>query len=109
MMNVHLAPEDENEDLYSGYDYNDPMLEVWHLCLCIPIPTNLFSRQGLDEDPEFQRIIRTTHGQRPPLPVGAHGGNLCPQLNLLLGTRTPTWHRYEAIIHKDRGESGHWQ
>ena len=28
MQNVHLAPEEENDDLYSGYDYNDPMLEV---------------------------------------------------------------------------------
>ena len=28
MENVHLAPEGENEDLYSGYDYNEPLLEV---------------------------------------------------------------------------------
>lgn len=28
MQNVHLAPEGDNDDLYSGYDYNDPMLEV---------------------------------------------------------------------------------
>ena len=28
MQNVHLAPEGDNDDLYSGYDVNDPMLEV---------------------------------------------------------------------------------
>ena len=28
MENVHLAPEGENDDLYSGYDYNEPLLEV---------------------------------------------------------------------------------
>ena len=28
MENVHLAPEGDDDDLYSGYDYNDPMLEV---------------------------------------------------------------------------------
>ena len=31
MENVHLVPESENDDLYSGYDYNDPMLEVLSL------------------------------------------------------------------------------
>ena len=31
MENVHLAPEGDGEDLYSGYDYNDPMLEVHSL------------------------------------------------------------------------------
>ena len=31
MENLHLVPEGENDDLYSGYDYNDPMLEVLQL------------------------------------------------------------------------------
>ena len=29
----------------------------------------LFRVQELEEDPEFQRIVRTRYGQRPPLPV----------------------------------------
>ena len=28
MENVHLAPEEDGDDLYSGYDYNDPMIDV---------------------------------------------------------------------------------
>ena len=28
MENIHLAPEGDNDDLYSGYDYNDPMIDV---------------------------------------------------------------------------------
>ena len=28
MENVHLAPEGDSDDLYSGYDYNDPMIDV---------------------------------------------------------------------------------
>lgn len=31
MENIHLAPDGETDDLYSGYDYNDPMLEVLSL------------------------------------------------------------------------------
>ena len=30
MENIHLAPEGDNDDLYSGYDYNDPMIDVSH-------------------------------------------------------------------------------
>lgn len=35
MENVHLAPEGDSDDLYSGYDYNDPMIDVSH---CGPCP-----------------------------------------------------------------------
>ena len=28
MDNVHLAPEEEDDDLYSGYDYNNPIVDV---------------------------------------------------------------------------------
>ena len=31
MENVHLAPEGDDDDIYSGYDYNDPLLEVMQL------------------------------------------------------------------------------
>jgi len=30
MENVHLAPEGDSDDIYSGYDYNDPMIDVSH-------------------------------------------------------------------------------
>ena len=32
MLNLHLAPEGDEDDLYSGYDYNDPLLDVSPLC-----------------------------------------------------------------------------
>lgn len=96
MENVHLAPEGESDDLYSGYDYNDPMLEVGFpsvdysvadvcfLCVRFLINAHLhllalrsllsLPPQELEEDPEFQRIVRTRYGQRPPLPVSVCGG-----------------------------------
>ncbi|KAL4609141.1 hypothetical protein GN956_G24396 [Arapaima gigas] len=49
MENVHLATEDE-DDLYSGYDYNPA-----------------FDTEELDNDPGFQQAVRTSHGRRPPV------------------------------------------
>ena len=78
MQNIHLAPEGENEDLYSGYDYNDPMFEVGSLSTTKqPCDSNNCAPfyQELEEDPEFQRIVRTRYGQRPPLPVSSAKNN----------------------------------
>uniref|UniRef100_A0A8C4UNC0 Intraflagellar transport protein 88 homolog n=1 Tax=Falco tinnunculus TaxID=100819 RepID=A0A8C4UNC0_FALTI len=50
MQNVHLAPEIDEDDLYSGYnDYN---------------PT--FDTEDLENDVAFQEAARTSHGRRPP-------------------------------------------
>jgi intraflagellar transport protein 88 len=50
LKNVHLAREQEEDDLYKGYDD--------------------FQLDDLGDDPEFQRVITTQHGRykRPPLP-----------------------------------------
>ncbi|XP_052527114.1 intraflagellar transport protein 88 homolog isoform X7 [Tympanuchus pallidicinctus] len=51
MQNVHLAPEEDEDDLYSGYnDYN---------------PT--FDTEDLENDTVFQQAARTSHGRRPPV------------------------------------------
>uniref|UniRef100_A0A8C0WJX6 Intraflagellar transport protein 88 homolog n=1 Tax=Castor canadensis TaxID=51338 RepID=A0A8C0WJX6_CASCN len=51
MQNVHLAPETDEDDLYSGYnDYN---------------PT--FATEELENDTGFQQAVRTSHGRRPPI------------------------------------------
>uniref|UniRef100_A0A8C4UPL6 Intraflagellar transport protein 88 homolog n=1 Tax=Falco tinnunculus TaxID=100819 RepID=A0A8C4UPL6_FALTI len=51
MQNVHLAPEIDEDDLYSGYnDYN---------------PT--FDTEDLENDVAFQEAARTSHGRRPPV------------------------------------------
>ncbi|XP_005149809.2 intraflagellar transport protein 88 homolog isoform X2 [Melopsittacus undulatus] len=50
MENVHLAPDADEDDLYSGYnDYN---------------PT--FDTEDLENDVAFQQAARTSHGRRPP-------------------------------------------
>ncbi|XP_069323553.1 intraflagellar transport protein 88 homolog isoform X1 [Eulemur rufifrons] len=51
MQNVHLAPETDEDDLYSGYnDYN---------------PT--YDTEELENDTAFQQAVRTSHGRRPPI------------------------------------------
>lgn len=51
MQNVHLAPDADEDDLYSGYnDYN---------------PT--FDTEDLENDVAFQQAVRTSHGRRPPV------------------------------------------
>ncbi|KAM6179582.1 intraflagellar transport protein 88 homolog isoform 8-T8 [Erethizon dorsatum] len=50
MQNVHLAPDTDEDDLYSGYnDYN---------------PT--YDTEDLENDTGFQQAVRTSHGRRPP-------------------------------------------
>ncbi|KAL8191003.1 UNVERIFIED_CONTAM: Intraflagellar transport protein 88 [Gekko kuhli] len=60
MKNVHLAPEVDEDDLYSGYnDYN---------------PT--FDTEDLENDPAFQRAVKTSHGRRPPLTAKVPGTSI---------------------------------
>ncbi|KAM4700279.1 intraflagellar transport protein 88 homolog isoform 2-T2 [Discoglossus pictus] len=57
MQHVHLVPEEDEEDLYSGYnDYN---------------PT--FDAEDLENDAAFQQAIRTSHGRRPPITAKVPG------------------------------------
>lgn len=79
MENVHLVPEEEEDDLYTGYnDYNPTFdgevhkyldlrhafIEFHNLLLCIMI---LLSLQDLHNDEGFQQAVRTSHGRRPPV------------------------------------------
>ncbi|XP_057388924.1 intraflagellar transport protein 88 homolog isoform X4 [Balaenoptera acutorostrata] len=51
MQNVHLAPETDEDDLYSGYnDYN---------------PT--YDTEELENDTAFQQAVKTSHSRRPPI------------------------------------------
>lgn len=51
LSNVLLAPEDENDDLYSGFnDYNP-----------------LYDTATLEEDEGFIKAVKTSHGRRPPV------------------------------------------
>ncbi|KFO57063.1 Intraflagellar transport protein 88, partial [Corvus brachyrhynchos] len=51
MQNVHLAPENNEDDLYSGYNDYNPM----------------FDTKDLENDVAFQQAARTSHGRRPPV------------------------------------------
>ncbi|RMC07302.1 hypothetical protein DUI87_16760 [Hirundo rustica rustica] len=54
MQNVHLAPENNEDDLYSGYNDYNPM----------------FDTEDLENDVAFQQAARTSHGRRPPVIKG---------------------------------------
>ncbi|KAG1960003.1 intraflagellar transport protein 88 homolog isoform X9 [Pimephales promelas] len=74
MENVHLVPEEEDDDLYTGYnDYN---------------PT--FDSEDLNNDVGFQQAVRTSHGRRPPMtakyPGTAIGGR---PIGTAYGSRVP--------------------
>ncbi|XDV30642.1 hypothetical protein PO909_033509 [Leuciscus waleckii] len=74
MENVHLVPEEEDDDLYTGYnDYN---------------PT--FDSEDLHNDVGFQLAVRTSHGRRPPMtakyPGTAIGGR---PIGTAYGSRIP--------------------
>lgn len=74
MENVHLVPEEEEDDLYTGYnDYN---------------PT--FDSEDLHNDVAFQQAVRTSHGRRPPMtakyPGTAIGGR---PIGTAYGSRVP--------------------
>lgn len=79
MENVHLVPEEEEDDLYTGYNEYNPtfdsevhkylhlrhaFIECHNLLLCIMI---FLSLQDLHNDVGFQQAVRTSHGRRPPV------------------------------------------
>ena len=69
--NIHLAPENEEDDIYEGYD--DFQLDVSHVTR---ENTVLYIyQQELEDDPEFLRVVATQHGRnkRPPLPTTGMG------------------------------------
>nr|XP_056714114.1 intraflagellar transport protein 88 homolog [Euleptes europaea] len=71
MKNVHLAPEVDEDDLYSGYnDYN---------------PT--FDTEDLENDPAFQRAVKTSHGRRPPLTAKVPGTSISRPLATGYGSK----------------------
>ncbi|XP_032116020.1 intraflagellar transport protein 88 homolog isoform X5 [Sapajus apella] len=51
MQNVHLAPETDEDDLYSGYNDYNPICDI----------------EELENDAAFQQAVRTSHGRRPPI------------------------------------------
>lgn len=79
MENLHLTPDDGEDDLYSGYDYrsiaNVRTCLGWlvlasettttTLSLETKVLNEFFFSQELEEDPEFQRVIQTGYAQRP--------------------------------------------
>ncbi|KAJ7320176.1 hypothetical protein JRQ81_019687 [Phrynocephalus forsythii] len=72
MKNVHLAPEADEDDLYSGYnDYN---------------PT--FDTEDLENDPAFQQAVKTSHGRRPPLTAKVPGTSSTRTLATGYGSKT---------------------
>ncbi|TRY89779.1 hypothetical protein DNTS_000017 [Danionella cerebrum] len=62
MENIHLVPEEEEDDLYTGYNEYNPT----------------FDSEDLQNDMGFQQAVRTSHGRRPPMtakyPGTAFGG-----------------------------------
>ncbi|XP_060626937.1 intraflagellar transport protein 88 homolog isoform X1 [Anolis sagrei] len=72
MKNVHLAPEADEDDLYSGYnDYN---------------PT--FDTEDLENDPAFQQAVKTSHGRRPPFTAKVPGTSSSRTLATGYGSKT---------------------
>ncbi|KAM8976486.1 intraflagellar transport protein 88 homolog [Pelodytes ibericus] len=72
MQHVHLVPEEDEEDLYSGYnDYN---------------PT--YDTEDLDNDLAFQQAVRTSHGRRPPVTAKIPGTAAPRALGTGFGART---------------------
>uniref|UniRef100_A0A6G1RI60 Intraflagellar transport protein 88 homolog n=1 Tax=Hypotaenidia okinawae TaxID=2861861 RepID=A0A6G1RI60_9GRUI len=71
MQNVHLAPETDEDDLYSGYnDYN---------------PT--FDTEDLENDVAFQQAARTSHGRRPPVTAKIPGTSASRSLATGFGSK----------------------
>lgn len=71
MQNVHLAPEEDEDDLYSGYnDYN---------------PT--FDTEDLENDIAFQQAARTSHGRRPPVTAKIPGTATSRPIDTAFGSK----------------------
>ncbi|XP_023554933.1 intraflagellar transport protein 88 homolog [Octodon degus] len=72
MQNVHLAPETDEDDLYSGYnDYN---------------PT--YDTEELENDTGFQQAVRTSHGRRPPITAKIPGTAVTRPIATGYGSKT---------------------
>ncbi|XP_010221923.1 PREDICTED: intraflagellar transport protein 88 homolog [Tinamus guttatus] len=73
MQNVHLAPEADEDDLYSGYnDYN---------------PT--FDTEDLENDVAFQQAVKTSHGRRPPMTAKIPGTSASRPVPTAFGSKAP--------------------
>ncbi|KAM8820215.1 intraflagellar transport protein 88 homolog [Eudromia elegans] len=73
MQNVHLAPEADEDDLYSGYnDYN---------------PT--FDTEDLENDVAFQQAVKTSHGRRPPITAKIPGTSASRPVATAFGSKAP--------------------
>ncbi|CAH2225249.1 intraflagellar transport 88 homolog isoform X1 [Pelobates cultripes] len=51
MQHVHLVPEEEEDDLYTGYNDYNPTYDI----------------EELENDVAFQQAVKTSHGRRPPI------------------------------------------
>ncbi|XP_053564500.1 intraflagellar transport protein 88 homolog [Bombina bombina] len=71
MQHVRLVPEEDEDDLYSGYnDYN---------------PT--YDTEDLENDVAFQQALRTSHGRRPPITAKHPGTAAARPLGTAFGPR----------------------
>lgn len=80
MQNIMLAPE-EDDDPYSGYDYNSIAAVCQYNFTFLNHCINFSLLQELEEDPEFHRIVRTGYAQRPPIPVQQAGAQLLTRVS----------------------------
>uniref|UniRef100_A0A8C3UHL7 Intraflagellar transport protein 88 homolog n=1 Tax=Catharus ustulatus TaxID=91951 RepID=A0A8C3UHL7_CATUS len=72
MQNVHPAPENNEDDLYSGYNDYNPM----------------FDTEDLENDVAFQQAARTSHGRRPPVTAKIPGTSSPRPLATGFGSKT---------------------
>ncbi|KAE8627522.1 hypothetical protein XENTR_v10007034 [Xenopus tropicalis] len=71
MQNVHLVPEEEEDDLYSGYNEYNPAYDT----------------EDLENDVAFQQAVRTSHGRRPPITAKVPGTAAGRPLGTAFGAR----------------------
>nr|DBA32669.1 TPA: hypothetical protein GDO54_000444 [Pyxicephalus adspersus] len=57
MQHVHLVPEEEEDDLYSGYNEYNPTYDT----------------EDLENDTAFQQAVKTSYGRRPPVTAKVPG------------------------------------
>ncbi|XP_075054953.1 intraflagellar transport protein 88 homolog isoform X2 [Mixophyes fleayi] len=57
MQHVHLVPEEDEEDLYTGYNEYNPTYDT----------------EDLENDVAFQTAVKTSHGRRPPIAAKVPG------------------------------------
>ncbi|XP_018410189.1 PREDICTED: intraflagellar transport protein 88 homolog [Nanorana parkeri] len=71
MQHVHLVPEEDEEDLYSGYnDYN-----------------LAYDTEDLENDTAFQQALKTSYGRRPPVTAKVPGTAAVRSLGTGFGPR----------------------